>query len=183
MVMVGNGGTCPYHEDRGNRMAELEAAVSAHNVEITNMKDTVDVLFDKMDIAVNKSTKILDRLCDEIKQIKITLAQTGRRTVREEKELARDEALEGEPIGFLNQMLKKLFTSPVFWAIVGWALVKIVLFGEYPAFIKTPRPYMADVVKSQKALEIQHKELHDMKIPHVHDEQGNPTVDFNGNHK
>jgi hypothetical protein len=146
--------TCEYHEDRGLQLADHGAKLSAHEVEIENMKEAQIVLFKKFDAAAEKNAIALKELCAEIKQVKMKL--TGPYVVPADRPGAMaaaaevEKAFENQPVGYLNTMLKKVFTSPVFWAIMGWVVLKIFLFGEYPAFSSKARPYMAAAAKAQK---------------------------------
>jgi hypothetical protein len=42
------------------------------------------------------------------------------------------DPLKGEPVGYLNNAMRKVFNSPAFWVFVAWFCFKIVVFGELP---------------------------------------------------
>jgi hypothetical protein len=179
-----NGTTCPYHEDRTIQLTEIEKKVATHEVEIENMRADTIVLFGKVEKAAEKNEAALDRLCGEVKSVKLLVGGVQSEQTRLSKAERETEAkivennkhlLDGEPVGYLNVMLRKAFTNPVLWALIGWALIKIFLFGEYPSFTAKTRPYMEPIMKSQIQLTEQHRIMHDQSIPHVHDEVGNPA--------
>lgn len=175
---MANGTTCPYHEDRGKQLTEIEKKVSAHEVEIDAMKADTIVLFGKVERAADKHEAALDRLCAEVKTVKVLVGGVQAEQGRLAKEISNGDAaasekmiLENEPIGWLNSALRKMFRSQAFWIVVAWVLIKILLFGEYPAFSGKVRPYMKPVISSQQALD---KQLHESGIIHSHDTEGHP---------
>lgn len=181
---MGNGTTCPYHEDRTMQITNIEKTVAAHEVEIENMRADTAILFGKVEKAAEKNEAALDRLCGEVKSVKLLVGGVQSEQTRLSKSEKESEAkiaesnkhiLDNEPVGYLNTMLRKAFTNPVVWALIGWALIKIFLFGEYPTFTAKTRPYMEPIMKTQVQLTEQHRAMHDASIPHVHDEAGNPA--------
>ena len=179
-----NGTTCPYHEDRTIQITEIEKKVAMHEVEIDNMRADTAILFGKVEKAAEKNEAALDRLCGEVKSVKLLVGGVQSEQTRLAKEVKTSEVdaekevarvFNNEPVGFLNTMLRKAFTNPVVWALIGWALIKIFVFGEYPSFTTKTRPYMEPVMKTQTQIAEQHQTMHNASIPHVHDELGNPT--------
>jgi len=156
-------------QDQAERIAAVE-------VEVSVMKEAQAVLFQKIDAAGVKHESALKDLCAEVKRLNIRVS--GLNGHAPEKDV---EVLENEPVGWLNAALKKVFKSPVFWALLGWCLIKIFFFGEYPSFSQRTRPYMEPVTSQMQAMTEQHKALHEAGTPHLHDESGKPVLVGNGN--
>jgi hypothetical protein len=138
--------TCEYHEDRGLLISQHGAMLAANRVEIDNMQEGQAVLIQRFEAAANSTGTALKEMCADLKVLKQRTTKPG--AVAADAEV--EKAFENQPIGYLNKALKSVFTSPAFWAIFGWVVLKIVIFGEYPSFVQKTRPYMAPIIKSQQ---------------------------------
>lgn len=164
--------TCEYHEDRGLLISSHGARIASVEVEVRHMNEAQTALIGRFDRAATANEKVLKDICADIKVLKVrSTPKAGAAAAEEEVE----RVFENQPVGYLNTMLKKVFTNPVFWALIGWALIKIFLFGEYPSFSSKTRPYMEPIMKTQIQLSEQHRIMHDAGIAHLHDATGNPN--------
>ena len=164
-MTVDRSGRCVREDilrDHGERVVAVE-------VEVENMKEAQGILFERIDAAGMKHETALKDLCAEVKKLNLRVAGMNGHSPEKHVEV---EALDNEPVGWLNSALKKAFKSPWFWILM-WCVLKIFFFGEYPAFTQKPRPYMEPVTK---AMTEQHKQLHEASIPHLHDETGKPVL-------
>jgi len=153
--------------------------IAAVEVEVENMKSAQTVLFGKIEAAGVKNEAALKDLCAEVKKLNFRVAGLNGKVP--EKDVEVEHVLDREPVGWLNEALKRVFKSPFFWVLLGWMILKIFVFGEYPSFSQRTRPYMEPVTSQMQAMTEQHKALHEAGIPHLHDESGKPVLVGNGN--
>jgi len=107
-------------------------AAQLHSIDDTVRKICIDLKLIQKDMS--GLTAEQDRIKDEIGSEEVAMHDMVQAPPHPNGH--KEDPLDGQPIGWLNIALKKLFSSPAFWILLGWFLLRSFVFREPPPFMK-----------------------------------------------
>lgn len=108
------------------------AACKAHDELITTVAEH-GVKIETLEGYSSEHYSDIKAMCKDIKAIR--------------QELEKDEIIEEmQPTSWINKSFK-IFLEKGGWILLGWILIKALLFGEYPVFFAKERPYLKPVTQ------------------------------------
>lgn len=111
------------------------AACKAHDELITTVAEH-GVKIETLEGYSSEHYSDIKAMCKDIKAIRTEL----------EKEEMKEEM---QPTSWINKSFKN-FMEKGGWILLGWILIKALIFGEYPVFIQKERPYIKNAVQQME---------------------------------